>query len=179
MNAWESYTARMNTIGVTRRDAAKNREAMFLERKLPASLSHFPVLVDGVPQDVAIINTDNLNEKFAFSLPGEDIQAGSLLFWEDNYWLATERDAADEVYTRVKITQCNYLLKWVDTDSNIHEQWCVVEDGTKLTRAPVRMRTKWFGVLETARKKNLLLCWNTLRAMLPKRSGEQLQTATV
>lgn len=179
MNAWESYSARMNAIGMTQRDASLNREVAMLDRKLTSSLSFFHVTVDDVPMDLTIINTDNLNEKFAFSLPGEDINVGSIVFWENNHWLVTERDAASEVYTRAKLIQCNYLLKWIDTDAKIHEQWCVIEDGTKLTRAPVRMRTKWFGVLETARKKNLLLCWNTLRAMLPKRSGEQLQTATV
>lgn len=27
--------------------------------------------------------------------------------------------------------QCNYLLRWVDSDAVIHEQWCIIEDGTK------------------------------------------------
>ena len=67
-------------------------------------------------------------------MPGEDIEHGGLIRWADNYWLVTERDANNNVYARAKMIQCNYLLKWVSDDDKIYEQWCIVEDGTKLTR---------------------------------------------
>ena len=86
-------------------------------------------------QNVAIINSDNLNEKYIFSLPDEDIRHGDLIEWMDNHWLVTERDANTTVYTRAKLLQCNYLLKWVSEDHIVHEQWCVIEDGTKLKPA--------------------------------------------
>ena len=54
------------------------------------------------------------------------------MHWMDNYWLITERDADTTVYTRAKMIQCNHLLKWVSDDNTIHEQWCIIEDGTKL-----------------------------------------------
>ena len=56
---------------------------------------------------------------------------GSLVEWADNHWLITEKDANNELRTRVKLLQCNFLLKWIDEDHIIHEQWCVIEDGTK------------------------------------------------
>lgn len=131
MSAWDTYEARMNAIGPNRRDAALKREQRFLTTKLPSNLSYQTVSIDSVSQNVAIINTDNLDEKFIFSMPGENITHGGLVEWENNYWLVTESDAADEVYNRAKMTQCNYLLRWVDSDSMIHEQWCIIDDGTK------------------------------------------------
>ena len=131
MSTWNMYEARINAIGPTRREATLKREYRFLTTKLPSNLSYQTVSIDSVSQNVAIINTDNLDEKFIFSMPGENITHGGLVEWEDNYWLVTERDAADEVYTRAKMIQCNYLLRWVDSDAVIHEQWCIIEDGTK------------------------------------------------
>lgn len=131
MGVWDSYRTRVNISGADRRTTALNREQRFLLNKLSNNLSYQTALVDSVSQNVAIINSDNLNEKFIYSLPGEDIPHGVIVEWEDNHWLVTERDAADEVYTRAKMFQCNYLLHWISRDATIHEQWCIIEDGTK------------------------------------------------
>lgn len=131
MDTWGEYRSRIESMGGSKRGAALNRERHFLTTKLRHSLSYKEVQLDGDPQNVAVINTDNLDEKFIYALPGEDIRHGCLVFWQDNYWLVTERDADDELYVRAKMVQCNYLLKWVDANSVIHEQWCIVEDGTK------------------------------------------------
>lgn len=131
MSVWDTYQTRLDSIGTTKRDARFRREARYLSTKAPDSLSYFTVDIDGKSQNVAIINTDNLDEKFIYAMPGEDITHGGLVEWMDNYWLVTEKDAANELYTHAKIIQCNYLLKWVDSEHIVHEQWCIVEDGTK------------------------------------------------
>lgn len=132
MTAWDTYSMRADMRGGTKRQADYNREVSYLTRKLPDNLSYNEeVPIDGVPQNVAIINSDNLNEKMIFSLPGEDLVHGGLVEWMDNHWLITERDANTTLYTRARMVQCNHLLKWVDADDVIREQWCIVEDGTK------------------------------------------------
>lgn len=147
MSVWDTYKARLDIQGNTKREAAFRRETRMLNSRLPDSLSyHTAIIFDpehgfnitseemagaAIEQNVAIINSDNLNEKYIYSMPGEDIQNGSLVHWMDNYWLVTERDANTTVYTRAKLLQCNYLLKWVSDEDLICEQWCVVEDGTK------------------------------------------------
>lgn len=131
MALWDVYESRANAHGRTRREAELRKEYHKLSTKTKNSLSYFPVLIDGEDRNVSIINSDNLNEKTMFSLPGEDFECGGLVEWADNYWLIWEKDANNEIYTRVKLLQCNYLLKWVDENHEIHEQWCVVEDGTK------------------------------------------------
>lgn len=131
MSVWDVYRSRLDFIGTTKRDARFRRESRYLTTKALDSLSYFAVDINGISQDVAIINTDNLNEKYIYSMPGEDISPGGLVEWMNNHWLVTEKDAANELYTRAKMIQCNYLLRWIDNDAVIHEQWCIIEDGTK------------------------------------------------
>lgn len=139
MSAWDTYALRSDARGNTKREASLKREISYINRKVPESLSYNEnVSIDGTPQNVAIINSDNLNEKMIYSMPGEDIVHGGLVEWMDNHWLVTERDANTTLYTRARMVQCNHLLKWVDDFDTLHEQWCIVEDGTKLRRKPVR-----------------------------------------
>lgn len=131
MSVWDTYEKRIEAHGTSRRNAALIRESRMLSSKTKDSLSYHSVLIDGTERNVSITNSDNLNEKTMCSLPGEDFICGGLVEWADNRWLIVEKDANNEVYTKVKLLQCNFLLKWVDDQDIIHEQWCVIEDGTK------------------------------------------------
>lgn len=147
MGAWDQYQARSELRGSGRRAAHLKREQQNIVAHLPDNLSYTDAVIYdpedslNVPGDdltglaihkkVAIINSDNLNEKMIMAMPGDEIVNGSLVHWMDQYWLVTEQDANSTVYRRSKMLQCNHLLKWVDEDHVIREQWCVVEDGTK------------------------------------------------
>lgn len=143
MSVWDVYQSRANARGDTKRATQLKREIRTVQDKLPDNLSYQSVIIYdlehgyniseeyAIQQNVAIINSDNLNEKTIIALPGDDIIHGSLVFWMDNHWLVTERDANTTVYTRAKMIQCNHLLKWVSADDEIIEQWCIIEDGTK------------------------------------------------
>ena len=133
MDSWFAYKERIDARGGSRRNASLVRETEYMKRKLGDNLSSFKVEIDGKPQQVSIINTDNLDTKKIFSMPGEDLHHGGLVSWMDNHWLITEKDYNNEVYTRCTMQQCNYLLRWVDPVTlKIMERWCIVEDGTKL-----------------------------------------------
>lgn len=131
MGVWDSYQSRLSARGSTKRDVVLKREKAYLSRKLPSSLSYHTVNMNGVEQSLAIINSDNLNQKTLCSLPGEEIISGSLVYWNNNYWLVTQVDANNEVYTKAIMLQCNHLLKWIAADGSIVERWCIVSDGTK------------------------------------------------
>lgn len=131
MGVWDSYQSRLSAMGTTKREAALNREKAYLSRKLPSSLSYHTVSMNGVERNLAIINSDNLNQKTLCSLPGEEIISGSLVYWNDNYWLVTAVDANNEVYTKAIMLQCNHRLRWIAADGHIIERWCIVSDGTK------------------------------------------------
>ena len=130
-NAWDKFDLRMSKRGGSERDAILNIETYHLKTGHTKNLSFDETEIDDELHTIAVIDTDNLNEKMIYSLPGEDIPCGGLVFWKDNYWLVTERDVHNTIYTRAKMIQCNYLLRWVSDDCTIHEQWCIVEDGTK------------------------------------------------
>lgn len=147
MKAFSTYKNRIEAHGGTKQNAAYIREVRLIETRLPDNLSYKDVCIypneytyniesspsvdKCISQKVAITGTDSSNEKTIYSMPGEDIALGSLVFWKDNYWLVSERDADTTLYTQAKLIQCNHLLKWIAEDESIIEQWCVVEDGTK------------------------------------------------
>lgn len=133
-NEWDSYITRVQTKGNSVRDANLRREKAFINRRLPTSLSYEKVKFVSdcaeYDQNVAIIDTDNLEIKYVLSMPGEDIINGSLIYWSSTYWLVTEKDLNNKLYTRAKMEACNYLLRWI-YDGKIIERWCIISDGTK------------------------------------------------
>ena len=146
---WDTYANRITVRGKSVREDNLEREKLRIRYLIEDSLSYHSVCVyeksiidtnekdeeiNVIKQDVAIINSDNLDEKYLYTLPDETIYPGDLVQWMDNYWIVTEKDANVEIYTRAKLKQCNYILKWVemiDDVPTIMEQWCYVEDGTK------------------------------------------------
>lgn len=131
LNPWDVYTSRMANNGANTRSAVFNREVDYLRRKLPNSLSYHSAVINGEQRNVAIINSDNLNEKTICSMPLEDLPNGGLVYWMDNYWLITEKDANNELYTRAKLIQCNYNVSWINREHQIVSRWCIIADGTK------------------------------------------------
>lgn len=147
MDVWGTYKDRSDARGKAKRDAHRFREIRNIEQRLPDSLSYttatiyepehgwniasLEVAAFATEMEVAIINSDNLNEKMILAMPGDEIPNGSLVHWMDQYWLITEQDANNTIYRRSKMVQCNHLLRWVSKDHEICEQWCIVEDGTK------------------------------------------------
>ena len=133
MSAWEDYEQRTKLHGVNARDVDFRQTFEHISRKLPGSLSYQDnILIDNIPRHAAIIDSDNLDEKTLLSMPGEDFNCGDYVEWAGNHWLVIEKDANNELYTKGKLWQCNHLLRWIDSDHIIHEQWCIIEDGTKL-----------------------------------------------
>lgn len=131
MSVWDVYGARNNVRGSNSRDRAKYSLMNRLTNQIPSVLSYHNVDIDGSERNIAIINSDNLNQKTLCSMPGEDIRHGAYVDWMSFKWLVVERDANSEIYTKCIMKQCNYLLRWVNASGEIVERWCVVEDGTK------------------------------------------------
>lgn len=131
MSVWDSYENRIAVSGRSKRESTLRRELHTLSMKTPDSLSYHSVNIDDSIQEVAITNSDNLNEKTIYSISNGVIKGGSMVRWMNSFWIITECDANTEVYSKAKMRQCNHLLKWIDSDGKIHEQWCIVEDGTK------------------------------------------------
>lgn len=184
MSVWDAYSDRISTHGSTKYDAAFKREVRLLDSKLKDNLSY--QLVDVCPreyttniekrqslkhrfsQNVTIIDSDNLNEKLLYTMPSEDMELGAVILWMDNMWLVTERDANATIRVKVKLTQCNHLLKWLSSDGDIMEQWCVVEDGTKYLTGEAEDRN--FVVTRGDSRIAIQLSRNSYTALLDRES---------
>ena len=128
---WDTYENRLNAKGRSLFDTKLNRAEDYLRRKVKGSLSYHEITINGFKERVVIIDSDNLNEKSLFVSPNQHIEPGMTVRWMDNFWIITEKDANERLYVRMKMLQCNYLLKWIASDGNIIYRQCVIEDGTK------------------------------------------------
>lgn len=192
MGVWNTYENRINILGTSQRGVSLKRDSRRLLGQIPTTLSYQTVTVYdqqhgynitsdemaeyAYTQNVGIINSDNLDEKYIYSLPGEDIEHGSLIYWMDNYWLVAERDANTTMYTRAKLLQCNHLLRWVAEDGEVIEQWCVVEDGTKLKHG---LSCNSLVCWKRHAKRTPLIAGNTLELPEPQRKHERWLSAMV
>lgn len=139
MSVWDTYGARLcsraDPPGNPQRVSQKEHIQSRMQRKITASMSYQHVCIQygGKCQErrVAIIDKSELDTKKLFSMPNEDLPHGGLVFWADNVWLITEKDAHSEFRTECVMRQCNHKLKWIDEEGKLIEKWCIVEDGTK------------------------------------------------
>ncbi len=131
MGIWDSYQSRLDVRGANVREVKANRKRQHLSQRIAKSLSYHPAIVDGAQQELAIINSDALNQKTVCTMPGDSILCGAMVEWQGNHWLVTAVDANNELYTKGTMLQCNYLLKWITEDGEIVERWCIVSDSTK------------------------------------------------
>lgn len=132
MSVWDTYKARMNVSGKTDRERALKHTQSYISQKTTGSLSLHTVMIDGLEQNVTILNQrEDMALKKICALPGETLNHGGLVDFANSKWIITELDANDEVYASGMMRRCNYLLKWLNKEGQIIEKWCVVEDGTK------------------------------------------------
>lgn len=130
MSVWESYIKRISQTG-NKRDALVEQSKHSIAQMSHDSLSCHRVKIDNEWQDVLITHRQATNEKCICSIPGEHLVHGGLVDFAKAKWLITELDADNEIYDRGLMLRCNYLLRWIGSDGNLKEKWCIVEDGTK------------------------------------------------
>lgn len=155
MDPWSVYSERTSTAGSNMRSAQIERESRRVNNSLPNNPSYYTVEVyppeyshnidseeaqlHKKEQQVSIVHSDEINIKRLSTMPGEDIEAGSLILWKGMYWLVRTKDAMNTVYTRTEILQCTYLLKWIEPDTRkILTQWCVITDSSTLLSGEMR-----------------------------------------
>lgn len=132
MNVWDRYAERLSAQGSTLRENKLNRLQRRIRNNLEDSLSYSKVTISGEEREVSIIrSSEGMDFKTLISMPNESFDRGSLVFWEDNYWLIISHDVQDEVYTRATIQQCNYLLTWINDEGEIIERHCIVTNNDR------------------------------------------------
>ena len=131
MRVLDMYKRRLGLRDDTARDRWLHNTQAWINKKLPRSLSYHTAIIDGEERRCAILSTQNDEEKKICSMPGEALVCGTYVEWMDNVWLITQLNAPNEVYQTALMTQCNYLLKWVNDKGEIISRWSIAVDGTK------------------------------------------------
>jgi len=131
MATFGEYQARVNQRGTTDRERTLYYEKQHLKSLAVNSLSCKACKVNGVDQSLVIDDGTLPYYKDVKSLPDEYFDAGDLVEWADAMWLIVSCDWDKEVYTYGKMQQCNYVLKWQNTDADVIERWSVILSASK------------------------------------------------
>lgn len=131
MATFGEYQARVNQRGTTDRERTLYYEKQHLKSLAVNSLSCKACKVNGVNQLLVIDDGTLPYYKDVKSLPDEYFDAGDYVEWADAMWLMVSCDWDKEVYTYGKMQQCNYVLKWQNTEAEIIERWSVILSASK------------------------------------------------
>lgn len=131
MSDFDTYKSRLHLRGSTTRERELFHEKRELALKAVNSLSCKDCLVNGVAQKLIIDDGTLPYYKEVKSLPDEYFDAGDYVEWADAMWLMVSCDWDKEVYTYGKMQQCNYVLKWQNTDADVIERWSVISSASK------------------------------------------------
>lgn len=131
MATFEKYKGRVNQRGTTERERTLYYEKEHLKELAINSLSCKNCIINGVEQSLVVDDGTLPYYKNIKSLPDEYFNAGNYVEWADSMWLIVSCDWDKEVYTYGKMQQCNYILKWQDTEANIIERWSVIMSASK------------------------------------------------
>lgn len=131
MATFEEYKGRVNQRGNTERARTLYYEKEHLKSLAVNSLSCKSCIINGVEQSLVVDDGTLPYYKNIKSLPDEYFNAGDYVEWADSMWLIVSCDWDKEVYTYGKMQQCNYILKWQDTEANIIERWSVIMSASK------------------------------------------------
>lgn len=131
MATFGEYQARVNQRGTTDRERTLYYEKQHLKSLAVNSLSCKACKVNGVDQSLVIDDGTLPYYKDVKSLPDEYFDAGDYVEWADAMWLIVSCDWDKEVYTYGKMQQCNYVLKWQNTDAETVERWSVILSASK------------------------------------------------
>lgn len=127
MIEWEAYERRLYHKGETRRARTLNRLADKLRSEVDIHPGCVEVLVDDVPQYIFTKRTEAATKKNFNTLPGEAINLGSVVFWQNRHWLVTESLCDDNLTYHGSIEQCNRQLKWQNKYTReIVYRWCTI-----------------------------------------------------
>lgn len=130
---WDTYEAILHRDGETYRDRAINREREMLMRRMTDSPASKTVLVNGEEKDLLMLSTDAQDVKNFKMLPGDTIEVGDMVEWNNEHWIVIRVDFDDEITRNGRIKQCNHLFRWQNGTPDIIYRWGVLDPGVYST----------------------------------------------
>lgn len=128
LNSWDLYETRLSITGRTGRDRAIRREQEAIMRKYMNSPALKEVIINDAAQQLFIHSTDTPSEKTFNTLPGEIVDLGDIILWNEMHWMVTKVDFDDEITRSGRIAQCNRQIRWQNQyTGEIIERWCIAK----------------------------------------------------
>lgn len=131
MPSHDLYKTYLTQHGETYRERHLFHEKLHLKNEMIHNLACRDVLVNGEAQKLTIVDGTLPYYKDISSLPDESFEAGQYVQVADSMWLIVSRDWDNEVYTRGKMQQCNYELKWQNIKGEVITRWGCVLSASK------------------------------------------------
>lgn len=113
------------------RDAQIQQIKSDLNKDFDNTLDVYTVPINGIEQNLTILKTTNASRKKIKSKPNETFTIGDYIFWMNEYWIITEADVDDKLFTSGKMERCNYLLKWQNAKGDIIERHAIISSASK------------------------------------------------
>lgn len=120
----ESYNKLKGAIGSTQRERTLNTIKSGFAN-VNELLSNKQVTINGEPFDLTILSSTTKNKKNIYSHV-HMLRVGDLIEYNLTKWLVLSADVDNEVYSSGTMQQCNYVLKWLNVNSDIIESDCIV-----------------------------------------------------
>ena len=102
------------------------------------TISEETSFASGVMQDVVVrinqgastVGSQKMGDDFKLILFQDldhEAQAGSLYYFDENYWIAYNTNVLKNLARSVLVRRCNNVLRWTDTNGNYHESYCSID----------------------------------------------------
>lgn len=124
---WDLYSKQLRLGGNSSRERVINREKSALIAQFDKAPSVKYTVVDGEQKQMIVKSTQSLNEKTFILMPGDTINIGNIVVWENLHWLVVELDFDNTVAYKGKIAQCNRQIRWQNPKTKeIIDRWCLL-----------------------------------------------------
>lgn len=88
---------------------------------------------NGTEQKFVVTKTDRASVMDIHAFPDEDLVIGDYIDCYGQKWIVHEASATNTFHLSGKMKQCNFLLRFQNGTSEIHERWCNLDKGVYST----------------------------------------------
>lgn len=127
MASRQIYVQQLTLNGNSQRERLINSTKSDVLSKIINSPSCKSVLIDGVSNNLVVINTNNNRVKTFQSMPNKSYPLGTTIDYSNYKWLITDINEDAEIYQSGVLKQCNHLFRFQNHSSDIIEYWGVLE----------------------------------------------------
>lgn len=127
---WDLYNKKIKLKGSNQRERLINDLKNTLNNKAINNPSCKTILINNVETNLIIDSGTKPQFKSIKTLPNEMFYLGDIIDYSNSKWLVIEADSDNEIYVDGKMQECNYQLKWQNSNGYIVERWIVSQNAT-------------------------------------------------